>query len=116
MYPDELADSLEFVQRSVHFMSLYCIYEYLCVYICVVYMYFLYIYIALYCTSCILQYIPQANILFVLFENRCFLHLNPEKGNKRIKIKGKKHIINPKVLSLANQLKDYESEWSLCGI
>ena len=44
VYPEELAATLEFIQRSVHFMSLDCTYEYMCVYICVVYMYFLYIY------------------------------------------------------------------------
>ena len=55
----------------------------------------------------------KANMLFVIFQNRCFLHLNPKKGSKRIEKKGKKHIINLKVLSLVNLLKDYESPWSL---
>ncbi|XP_028414156.1 uncharacterized protein LOC114537220 [Dendronephthya gigantea] len=47
------------------------------------------------------------------FIQRCFLNLNPEKGNKRSKKKGKQHSINPKVLTLANTLKDYQSKWTL---
>ncbi|CAB4010891.1 Hypothetical predicted protein [Paramuricea clavata] len=47
------------------------------------------------------------------FIQRCFLGLNPEKGSKRSKTKGKKNNVNPKVLSLANSLKDFQSQWTI---
>lgn len=43
------------------------------------------------------------------------MKLNPEKGNKSTKTKGKSHKVNPKVLSLVNGLKDFESGWSIVG-
>ena len=44
---------------------------------------------------------------------RCIVTLNPEKGTKSSKAKGKVHNVNPKVLSFVNALKDFESEWKL---
>ncbi|CAB3977263.1 Hypothetical predicted protein [Paramuricea clavata] len=47
------------------------------------------------------------------FIQRCFVDINPNRGNKRAKTKGKQHTVNPKVLSLANCLKDHASQWVL---
>jgi hypothetical protein len=60
-----------------------------------------------------LYYIHLFTYFSVISYNRCFVNLNPNRGNKRAKIKGKHHTVNPKVLSLANALKDFQSQWVL---
>ena len=43
----------------------------------------------------------------------CIVTLNPEKGTKSSKAKGKVHNVNPKVLLFVDALKDLESKWKL---
>ena len=42
-----------------------------------------------------------------------FLGIDPEKGCKMRKVKGKKPVINAQVLKLANTLAFFKNEWTL---
>ncbi|XP_071854825.1 uncharacterized protein [Apostichopus japonicus] len=55
---------------------------------------------------------PSKGATLMEFIQRCFVGLNPEKGRKTPKSK-KSYPVNPKILALVGNLKEFESDWTV---
>ncbi|PIK51175.1 hypothetical protein BSL78_11929 [Apostichopus japonicus] len=55
---------------------------------------------------------PSEGATLMEFIQRCFVGLNPEKGRKTPKSK-KSYPVNPKILALVGNLKEFESDWTV---